>query len=243
MKTLFITGANRGLGLSIVEKFSSQGFNIIAQTRKKYFDFERHCAVLSEKYGVVIYHIYMDLGNQDSVLEGLTKFSKLRISPTVLVNNASMPYDKILLLAKLDVIRTVFQVNYFTPLLITQKVAKTMLKSGGSIINISSVSSMTKQAAGAGYSASKAAMNVLTTSLAQELSQFNIRVNAVAPGGMNTDMFATTNAKNKEVLIESNAAHRVGEPQEIADVVYFLASPESSYINGQIIRVDGGMIY
>ena len=118
-----------------------------------------------------------------------------------------------------------------------------MLKTGGSIINVSSVSSLTKQAAGSGYSASKAALNVFTTSLAQELSKFKIRVNAVAPGGMNTSMFSATNDKNKEALIESNAAHRVGEPSEIANVIFFLASPDSSYINGQIIRVDGGMIY
>lgn len=243
MKTLFVTGANRGLGLAIVDKFASQGYDVITQTRKQYPDFEKHCVALSQKYGVFFYHIYMDLSNEDSLKEGLKVFSSLKKIPSVLVNNASVPYDKILLFSKTEEIKNVFQINYFSPVLITQKVVKTMLKTGGSIINISSVSSLTKQSAGTGYSASKAAMNVFTTSLAQELSKFNIRVNAVAPGGMNTEMFTSTNDKNKEALIASNAARRVGEPSEIADVVFFLASKESSYINGQIIRVDGGMIY
>lgn len=243
MGTLFVTGANRGLGLAIVDKFASQGYNIITQTRKKYVDFEDHCLTLSQQNGVRFYHIYMDLSNEDSVKKGLKIYSSLKITPTVLVNNASVPYDKILFFSKIEEIKNVFQINYFSPVLITQKVVKNMLKTGGSIINISSVSSLTKQSAGTGYSASKAAMNVFTTSLAQELSQFKIRVNAIAPGGMNTEMFTSTNDKNKEALIASNAARRVSEPSEIADVVYFLASNESSYINGQIIRVDGGMIY
>ena len=86
-------------------------------------------------------------------------------------------------------------------------------------------------------------MNIFTTSLAQELAPFNIRVNAVAPGGMNTDMFTETNKKNKEVLIANTALKRIGNVSEIAEVVYFLATEKSSYINGQVIRVDGGLIY
>ena len=154
-----------------------------------------------------------------------------------------MSFDKTVLMSTVDDIERCFQVNYFAAVQITQRVAKLMLRKGGTIINISSVSSLTKQSAGTGYSASKAALNIFTTSLAQELAPFNIRVNAVAPGGMNTDMFTETNKKNKEVLIANTALKRIGNVSEIAEVVYFLATEKSSYINGQVIRVDGGLIY
>ena len=146
-------------------------------------------------------------------------------------------------MSTVDDIERCFQVNYFAAVQITQRVAKLMLRKGGTIINISSVSSFTKQSAVTGYGASKAALNIFTTSLAQELAPFNIRVNAVAPGGMDTDMFTELNKKNKEVLIANTALKRIGNVSEIAEVVYFLATEKSSYINGQVIRVDGGLIY
>lgn len=242
-KTLFLTGANRGLGLAIIDKFASEGYDVVATTRVAYNQFENHCRELESSYGIRIYNVYMDLSDPNSVSLGLKTFKELKIIPTVLVNNASMPYEKISLMCKMEDVRTVFQVNYFSVVQITQQIAKGMMRNGGCIINISSVSSLTKQAAGVGYSASKAAVNVFTQSLAQELSKFKIRVNAIAPGGMNTEMFSTTNDANKQALIDSNASHRVAETSEVANVVSFLASPDASYINGQIIRVDGGMIY
>ena len=240
-EVLFLTGANRGLGLALLEKYAKEGYDVIATTRVQYREFEDHCAEIAKTYNVKIHHIYMDLSNPESITAGLKVFKDLQITPTVLVNNASMPYDRIALLCKMDDVRKIFQVNYFSVVQITQQVAKAMMKGGGCIINISSVSSLTKQAAGTAYSASKAAINVFTQSLAQELSSFKIRVNAVAPGGMNTEMFTSTNDSNKQALIDSNALHRVGETTEVADVVFFLSSPNASYINGQIIRVDGGM--
>ena len=241
MGTLFVTGANRGLGLAIVDKFAGQGYNIITQTRKKYTDFEDHCFALSQQNGVNFYHIYMDLSNEDSVKEGLKIYSSLNIIPSVLVNNASVPYDKILFFSKIEEIKNVFQINYFSPVLITQKVVKNMLKTGGSIINVSSVSRLTKQAAGTGYSASKAAMNVFTTSLAQELSQFKIRVNAVAPGLTSTPFADAMGDKAKASMEQISLMGRMAIPKEIANTYFFLASEEASFINGQVIRVDGGV--
>lgn len=240
---LFVTGGNRGLGLQIVDLFASKGYDIIVSTRQPYEAFEQHCRSLESQYAILIHHIYMDLSEQESIDEGLRQFALLGITPTVLVNNASKPYDRVAMMSKMDDIKDCFQVNYFAAVQISQKVAKTMLRTGGSIINISSVSSLTKQTAGTGYSASKAALNVFTTSLAQELASFRIRVNAVAPGGMQTEMFDATNEKNKQALTDSTALKRVADPKEVASVVYFLASEESSYINGQIIRVDGGLQY
>lgn len=242
MKTLFLTGGNRGLGLATLKRFAENGFNIIVSTRQQYSEFEDTCRSLEKKNGIQIYHLYIDFSDSESITEGMREFSKLGMTPTVLVNNASMPYDKTLLMSKLSDIRTCFQVNYFAAVQITQYIAKKMLRTGGSIINISSVSSLTRQSAGTGYSASKAAINVFTASLAQELAPFKIRVNAIAPGGMNTDMFEATNESNKKVLIGNTAMKRIGLPEEIADTVFYLASDNSSYITGQVIRVDGGLI-
>lgn len=242
MNTLFITGGNRGLGLEIVKKFASAKYNIIVSTRKQYAAFEQACRELEEVNDITVKHIYMDLSSRESIVEGLKCFADLKVTPTVLVNNASMPYDKIALMSKISDIELCFQVNYFAAVQITQYIARKMLRTGGSIINISSVSSLIKQPAGAGYSASKAAVNVFTTSLAQELAPFKIRVNAVAPGGMRTEMFESTNEVNKDMLVGNTALKRVGEPEEIADLVLYLASDRSSFINGQIIRIDGGLV-
>lgn len=242
MKTLFITGGNRGLGLEIIKKFAAEKYNIIVTTRKHYPDFEEQCRQLEKDNDIIIKHIYMELSSRESIAEGMKAFSDLKIIPSVLVNNVSMPFDKTTMMCKMSDLDMCFQINYFATVQITQSIAKKMLRFGGSIINISSVSSLTKQPAGVGYSASKAAVNVLTTSLAQELAPFGIRVNAVAPGGMKTEMFEQTNQANKNVLIGNTAMKRIGNPEEVADVVFFLASDKSSYINGQIIRVDGGLI-
>lgn len=242
MKTLFLTGGNRGLGLAILKRFAENGFTIVVSTRRQYPEFENFCRLVEKQFDIQIHHIYMDLSDSDSIAEGLREFSKTGLTPTVLVNNASMPYDRTLLMSRLSDIKNCFQVNYFATVQITQHIAKKMLRNGGSIINISSVSSLTRQSAGTGYSASKAALNVFTSSLAQELAGFKIRVNAIAPGGMATEMFESTNESNKNTLIANTALKRIGLPEEIADTVLFLASERSSYITGQIIRVDGGLI-
>jgi len=220
-KVLFITGGNRGLGLALINLFASKGYDIVVTTRKSYKDFEVHCKSLEQQYGILIHILYMDLENRQAISLGLKEFSALKIVPTVLINNASIFFDKTVLMSTVDDIERCFQVNYFAAVQITQRVAKLMLRKGGTIINISSVSSFTKQ----------------------ELAPFNIRVNAVAPGGMDTDMFTELNKKNKEVLIANTALKRIGNVSEIAEVVYFLATEKSSYINGQVIRVDGGLIY
>lgn len=241
MACVFITGANRGIGLAILKKFAHKHFNIIVSTRKQYPEFEDYCRQLSKKEGIQIDHVYMDLSSKESIAEGMRSFSALKIVPDVLVNNAGMFHEKLLMMSNIDDIRTVFQINYFSILQITQRIAKMMMKNGGTIINISSIASLTNQPLGCAYGASKSALNTLTRTLAQELATFNIRVNAVAPGGIETEMYDSLDENSKKMVVASIAEKRLAKPDEVADVVYFLASNESSYINGQIIRVDGGL--
>ena len=241
MACVFITGANRGIGFAILNKFARQHFNIVVSTRKQYPEFEEYCRQLSEKEGIQIDHVYMDLSSKESIAEGLKSFAAMKIVPDVLVNNAGMFHEKLLLMSNIDDIRTVFQINYFSILQITQRIAKMMMRTGGAIINISSIASLTNQPLGAGYGASKSALNTLTRTLAQELAPFKIRVNAVAPGGIETQMYDSLDENSKKTVIASIAENRLAKPEEVADVVYYLVSNESSYINGQLIRVDGGL--
>ena len=136
-----------------------------------------------------------------------------------------------------------FQVNYFAPFLLMKEISGLMVRQGyGNIINISSVTSLVTMPAGAAYNASKAALNYLTMSGAQELAQFGVRVNAIACGIINSDMFAELKPEVQKKNLKRVAVKRTAEYSEIANTVLFLCSDKASYITGQVIRVDGGYV-
>lgn len=241
MAILFLTGGNRGIGKSILKKFAENHFDVVVSTRKQYSDFEEECRRIEKAHDINISHVYMDLGNQNSIRDGLNAFNALNCVPNVVVNNAGIFSEKTLMMTPLSELENVFQVNYFSVFQICQYLVKKMLCKGGSIINISSIGGMTKQPLATSYGASKAALNRMTTSLAQELAPFKIRVNAVAIGSADSDMVKTLSPKSMESLINATALKRTAKCAEIADVVYYLSSSEASFINGQIVRVDGGL--
>lgn len=243
MATLFITGGNRGIGKAILRKFVENHYDVVVSTRIQYEDFEAECKQLSSQFGVTISHVYMDLSSRESIKKGLTAFGALRVIPDVVVNNAGIFSEKTLMMSTMAEIDTVFQINYFSVVQISQYMVKKMLRTGGTIINISSVGGIIKQALGTSYGASKAALNRLTTSMTQELAPFKIRVNAVAIGIASTDMRDQLSEKSLASITCATAAQRSCESNEIADVVYYLSSNESSFINGQIVRVDGGLTF
>ena len=131
MATLFITGGNRGIGLAILKRFAAEGYNIIVSTRKQYPKFEVECREIESTHGVMIHHTYMELDNPDSIAQGLKNIDALGIVPDVVVNNAGIFHEKILLFSKMEDIKKVFQVNYFSVLQITQYFAKAMMRIGG----------------------------------------------------------------------------------------------------------------
>jgi 3-oxoacyl-[acyl-carrier protein] reductase len=241
MATLFITGGNRGIGLAILKRFAAEGYNIIVSTRKQYPEFESECREIESTQGVMIHHAYMELDNPDSIAQGLKNIDALGIVPDVVVNNAGIFHEKMLLFSKMEDIKKVFQVNYFSVLQITQHFAKAMMRMGGVIINISSVAADNNQPSATAYGASKAALNRFTKSLAQELAAFKIRVNAVAIGVADTEIINNLSDKSQANIKESIAMKRMADPIEIANTVYFLANDQSSYVDGQILRVDGGL--
>ncbi|MEG1290263.1 MAG: SDR family oxidoreductase, partial [Bacteroidales bacterium] len=145
-------------------------------------------------------------------------------------------------MTNISVVKNIFQINYFAQVLITQYVSKLMSRARrGAIVNISSIMGIDAMAGGTAYGASKAAGILFTKSLAKELAPFNIRVNAIAPNLIRTDMAMQMEEKSYQSMIEMSALKRSGTPEEVAKTILFLVSEDASYITGQVIRIDGGI--
>lgn len=243
MKTALITGCNRGLGLAILRKYATEGFNIIACIRKENEEFSAACKEIEKENNISITAIYFELSDKESLQTGLDVIEGLDVEIDVLVNNAGINVMKPLLYTEYEDLVQSFQVNYFAPVMITKAVAGIMMRQGhGSIVNVTSMGSLGHQPGGAIYDASKAALNQLTITTAQELAPLGIRVNAVACGPINTEMFSTMPEKVQKKLTKATAMGRAAETDEITNFIYTLSSDQSSYVTGQIIRVDGGAI-
>lgn len=244
MKTVLITGCNRGLGLTLLKKFASNGYDIIAHSRAYNEQWDKQCREFETDYQVKIHNVYFELSNKEDVLKGLERVIDMDLEIDVLINNAGInKVVKPILYLEYEDIEETFMVNYFTPVIIMKEVASLMVRQGkGAIINISSMMSESHQPCGTCYDASKAALNQCTKSVAQELAPFNIRVNAIACGIMSSGMSANLNEKAYNKILKTVALKRLAETEEIANVASFLASDAASYITGEILSVSGGAI-
>lgn len=243
MKTVVITGCDGGLGKSLLLRYAQESYNIIACSLGASEDFFLMCRGLEKENGIRIVNNVFDSTVPDSLSEGLKTISDYDEEIYSLINCAGINVIKPLLYTELDDLQKTFMVNYFAPVLITKTVAEKMIRQGyGAIVNISSIGSMGHQTGGSCYDSSKASLNQFTVSVAQELAPFGIRVNCVAPAPMKTDMFMNMPEKAQKNLIKSVAFRRPAELNEVVDAVCFLTSEHSSFITGQIIKVDGGAI-
>ena len=243
-KTAIITGTRRGIGKKICEVFAEQGANIYACARKQNDEFELWISELASSNNVVIKPVYFDLADESSIKAGLKTIFADRISIDILVNNAGMADGSILTMTSLSRLHEVFDVNYFAPIQMMQLVSRKMMKQkSGSIINIVSVAGLEAQPGYLSYGSSKAALIWATRSVSKELGQYGIRVNAVAPGMIKTDMGGQYKTEDElQKTIDRTGLRRMGEANEIANAVIFLASDKASFINGEILQVDGGRI-
>ena len=241
-KTALITGATRGIGKQIALTLAQNGYDIAINYRTENDALKETKKQIEEK-GVKCLTVQGDVSNFEDcekfVKEIIEEYGKI----DVLVNNAGITKDTLLMRMKKEDFEDVIDTNLVGTFNVTKNVISHMMKArSGRIINISSVVGVAGNAGQTNYSASKAGMIGFTKSLAKEVASRGILVNAVAPGFIETDMTDVLKEDVKEQIAKTIPLKRMGRAEDVANVVKFLAGEDSTYITGQIINVDGGML-
>ena len=241
-KSALITGATRGIGKQIAITLAKQGYNIALNYRKENEELENTKKEI-EEIGVQVLAVKGDVANfedcENFVKQLIERFGQI----DVLVNNAGITKDMLLMRMKKEDFEQVIDTNLVGTFNVTKNVVPYMMKArSGRIINISSVVGIAGNAGQTNYSASKAGIIGFTKSLAKEIASRNILVNAVAPGFIETNMTDVLKDDVKQEIAKNIPLKRMGTAQDVSNVVKFLASDDSSYITGQVINVDGGML-
>ncbi len=240
-KNVLITGARGGIGKALCKVFAQNSFNIYAHARKQDDDFEQYLAKIAKDYNVETSPLYFDMTDNDAMKTVIKNIFKQKINIDVLINNSGVAHGGLFQMTSISKIREIFEINLFSHMELTQLILRAMTRAQkGNIINISSISGLDLAQGNCAYGVSKAALAAWTKTLAAECIKYNIRVNAIAPGLTKTNMAELMEEKAKEDMVLASAMNRLATPEEIANVALFLASEKSSFINGQIIRVDGG---
>ena len=240
-KNAIITGTSSGIGQAALKLFAESGANIWACDRNNSEENDAFLAKIAEENGVWIKPVCIDLADEASVSEAVKGIMKEKLPIDILVNNAGVSYGTALAMMPIAKIKELFNINYFAQLQMIQLVCKSMMRQkNGVIINMGSVSGMEVYTGNLAYGSSKAALMYATKLLAKEYAPYGIRINAVAPGTVHTNMDrARTDAQMEEVLART-ALKRGAQPEEIAKAIRFLASDEASYMTGSVVVVDGG---
>lgn len=248
-KTAIVTGAAGGIGRAIVRCFAEHGANVWACDKNESDGFDSYCAEISEQFHVMIQPVYFDLLDDaprgGGVDELIKRIRASKMTADILVNNAGVGGgDRGFQMVRMEDIEQTIRVNFLGAMKITQKVLRLMIRQkSGSVINVSSISALYGEPAHVGYAASKGALIAATKKLASEYGRFGIRVNAVAPGVANTAMKHNIPEAWQKKIISETILGRIAEPEDIANVIAFLASDMSSFITGEVIPVHGGLLY
>ena len=242
-KNAIVTGARTGIGYGVVEKFASLGINVWAIVHREDNEFLSRIQELSNRYNVWITPVYVDLSDEEQIKQGIQAIIKEKKPIDILVNAAGVLSPKRLFtMTSMADVRKLMDVNFFAVLQVTQLVSRVMMRQkSGSIVNISSMSAWGDDTAQLEYAVSKAAINCATKKMAKELGAYDVRVNAVAPGLIETKMLAEANEEDVANLVSDTSLKRIGKPQDVANLIAYLASDDASYVTEQIIRIDGGI--
>ncbi|MFM5336161.1 SDR family NAD(P)-dependent oxidoreductase [Aeromonas enteropelogenes] len=241
-KRVLITGAGRGIGLAIARQFAAQGAELWLNGRDEQA-ITQMAEALGVEFGVPCMPLCFDVADPQAVKQAFQQLFGQTRQLDVLVNNAGVLDDALLGMVQQQQIERTFATNSYSTLYCSQYAARLMQRSGGgSIINMASIIGRVGNAGQAVYAGSKAAVIGITQSLAKELAASQIRVNAIAPGFIDTDMARSLPPAKFDERVASIAMGRIGTPDEVASVALFLASDLSRYVTGQVIGVDGGML-
>ena len=243
-KTAFITGTRRGIGHAIAEEFAHEGCNIWAQARTQDDAFEQWAADLAQECGVTVQPVYFDMRDFAGIEQGFETVRASGEQLDILVNVAGIMLDPIPFLeTPMERIMDVFQVNFFSHVRCAQLAIPLMPRhAGASIVNIASTAGLDRSAGEVEYGTSKAAVISFTRKLATEFGPEGIRVNAVCPGVVATDMGNSIPDEIFADMVRTSAIRRKGTTEEIAKAAAFLASDTVPYLTGQAVQVDGGMV-
>ena len=242
-KTAVVTGCNRGIGKKILEVFSANGAAVFACVRNISEEFKSNIKEIEKNTKNKIIPIQFDLSNENQIKDAANSILSSNKSIDILVNNAAMIHTAIFQMTSIKKLKEVFEIDFFSQTNFTQYILKSMVKNKkGSILYISSSSALDGNEGRSAYSSAKSALIAQSKVLSRELGVHNIRVNTIAPGLTDTDMMKknTTQETIKDVLSRVSL-RRIASTEEIANTALFLSSDLSSYITGQVIRVDGGM--
>ncbi len=237
-RTLLLTGASRGIGHATVKRFSAAGWRVISCSRQP---FPENCPWEAGPED----HIQVDLANPENTLEAIEEIQRRLEGGELhaLVNNAGIS-PKGEKGSRLSTIETelsawqqVFQVNFFAPIMLARGLKNELAKAKGAVVNVTSIAgSRVHPFAGSAYATSKAALAALTREMASDFGPLNVRVNAIAPGEIDTSILSPGTDK----IVEQIPMQRLGTPDEVAKIIYFLCSDQSSYVNGAEIHINGG---
>ena len=236
-KNIIVTGASGGIGNSIVKKLCERGANILASGTK----LEKLEKLKTENKNIKILKFNIsEIEKIDQFIEDAS--SELGGNLDCLINNAGITQDNLAIRMSLEEWKKVIDINLTSTFLMSKSAIKKMLKNkSGKIINITSVVGHTGNLGQANYTASKAGIIAMSKSLAIEYAKKNININCISPGFIKTAMTDKIDEKFKEIIISKIPSARLGEPEDIANAVLFLASDQSNYINGETLHVNGGM--
>lgn len=241
-KTIIVTGTAKGMGHKMVEIFAENGANVFAHARTETEEHKKFCRELAEKEDVQIMPLYFDLRDAESIKDAVQTIRGTKFPIDGLVNNAGVTYNALFQMTNIDELRNQFEVNFFAPFLFTQYILKLMVRNKkGSIVNVSSSAAQDGNSGKSAYGASKAALLTMTLCIAEELGTSGIRANVICPGVTETDMVSTMPDYISDIQKESTFLKKLGKTDDIANTAMFLLSDYSSYITGQVFRVDGGV--
>ena len=238
-KVCLVTGASRGIGAATVKRFAREGAVVYANARTPK-NLDDLCIELSEKYNTTVKALYFDVRDEAAAKKAVLQIRKETGRLDVLVNNAGVMKDALIGMISKDLMQEMFDINVFGVMNLLQLASKIMMfQKSGSIINLSSIVGLKGNPGQLVYSATKGAVTAMTKTAAKELASQGIRVNAVAPGMIDTDMFRSIGNEKMQEHIANIRMGRLGTPEEVADAILFLASDLSGYITGEILGVNG----